>query len=106
MSSLDVVERMFTGTVVSCETRFETAVTRAIPVDLSANFVVTIDVIEADAGAPAAAGGRVSFLFHSPTHLFFARAEEVTGRRYRFTIDRGATPDGVRWNHLRAARIE
>jgi hypothetical protein len=103
----EVVEVTFIGRVVSCESRYKTTVERAIVVDaIGANWIVTVDVEEAEAGAPASAGGRISFLFHSPTHLFFASAEELAGRRYRFTIDRMASPDGVRWDRLRAARIE
>ncbi|MBA2540674.1 MAG: hypothetical protein H0V17_13635 [Deltaproteobacteria bacterium] len=96
---------MFIGTIVSCETRFRTAVTRAIVVDVVANWAVTIEVEEADPDAPAPPGGRVSFLFHSPTQLFLAPAEELAGCRYRFTIDRTSTADGVRWGDLRATPI-
>ena len=95
----------FTGIVVSCETRFETAVTEAFVTDVVANWVVTIDVEAADDNAPAPAGARVSFLFHSPTHLFFASAKEVKGWRCKFTIERTARDDRVSWVALKAARI-
>lgn len=88
----------FTGVVVSCETRFQTKVKRAIPTHFDANWVVTIDVDSADEGAPATAGERVSFLFHSPTHAFFDRAENVAGRRWRFSIERVDS----RWTNLTA----
>ena len=90
----------FTGTVVSCETRFQTKVKSAIPTHFDANWVVTVDVEEADADAPAKPGQRISFLFHSPTHTFFERAEDVAGRRWRFHIDRHANPNATKWTNL------
>jgi hypothetical protein len=96
----------FTGVVVSCETRFQTEVERAIPTHFDASWVVTIDVETAEEGAPARAGSRVSFLFHSPTHVFFDRAEKVAGRRWRFAIENlGAARAGSRWSNLSATEL-
>ena len=92
----------FTGTVVSCETRFQTKVKSAIPTHFDANWVVTIDVESADEDAPVHAGERESFLFHSPTHVFFERAEDVSGRRWRFSITRAAKG----WTDLRATELK
>lgn len=98
----------FVGTVVACENRFASKVTSAFVTDFVANWVVTIDIESAERNAPAKAGERASFLFHSPTHLFFADAKEVAGWRCRFTIDRTVTPhsDRVDWSALTASRIE
>lgn len=96
----------FVGTVVSCESRFETTATDAFITDFVANWIVTVDVETAERDAPAAAGKTVAFLFHSPTQLFLASAEEVAGWRCRFTIDRTAVGDRVDWSALTATRIE
>ncbi len=92
----------FAGTVASCETRYRTNVKTAIPVDFDANWVVTIDVDDAGPGTPAKAGERVSFLFHSPTHVFFDRAENVVGKHFRFEVVRTERPGHVQWRNLRA----
>ena len=91
----------FTGTIVSVETRFNTKITRAIPVgEPHADWVLTLDVERADEGAPAPAGARVSFLIHSPTHTLFESAEDAPGMRFDFTIQRDETPAGRRWSRL------
>jgi hypothetical protein len=91
----------FVGVVVSCETRFQTKVQRAIPTHFDANWVVTVDVDMADDGAPARAGSRMSYLFHSPTHVFFDQPEKIAGRRWRFTIKRTASG----WTNLAATEL-
>jgi hypothetical protein len=92
----------FVGTVVECTTRFQTTAQTAIVVDpIMANWVVIVDVEQADAGAPRPAGERVAFVIHSPTHTFFERAEDVIGGRFRFTI----TAEGERWRSLQASRV-
>ena len=91
----------FVGVVVSCETRYRTKAKRAIPTHFDANWVVTVDVETADEGAPARAGSQMSYLFHSPTHVFLDDAEKVAGRRWRFTIDRS----GSGWANLRATEV-
>lgn len=98
----------FTGTIVSCESRFRTAATNAFVVDFHANWVVTIDIETAERDAPAPAGQRASFLFHSPAQLFLAAPEQVAGWRCRFTIVRRVVPesDRVDWSALTASRIE
>jgi len=92
----------FTGVVVSCETRFVTKVERAIPTHFDANWVVTIDVESADEEAPCQAGERVSFLVHSPTHVFFDEAKRVARRRWRFTLD---AVGPKRWANLSAKEL-
>ncbi len=96
----------FVGKIVSCESRFRTKVTRAFVTDFVANWVVTIEVETAELDAPAPAGEHASFLFHSPTHLFFASAEDVAGWRCQFTIDRTIDDEQIEWSALTASRIE
>jgi hypothetical protein len=92
----------FTGTVLECTTRYRSTAETAIPVDLiMANWIVIVDVEQADEGAPRPAGARVAFMLHSPTHVFFESAEEVVGGRFRFTVGR---IDGQRWGNLRGRR--
>lgn len=95
-----------TGTITACGTRFSTAHGRAIVTEFQANWVVVVEVSAADPDAPFAAGEQAAFLFHSPTHLFFASAEEVVGRTYRFSLLREIVAERVRWTDLRAKRIE
>ncbi len=89
-----------------CENRFATKVTRAFVTDLVANWIVTIEIESADADAPAPAGVTAAFLFHSPTQLFFASAEEVAGWRCQFTIDRTVDGERTLWSALTARRLE
>jgi hypothetical protein len=95
----------FVGTVVECTTRYQSTAKTAIVVDLiGANWIVIVDVEEADEGAPWPAGERVAFMFHSPTHVFFESAEEVVGGRFCFTIGRVVDDRGQRWDSLRGRR--
>jgi hypothetical protein len=87
------------GIIVACETRWTTRVKRAFAVgELSASWILTIDVESADEGGPAAAGARASFLIHSPTHTLRVPAEDAPGRRFRFEIERETIEGGVRWS--------
>jgi hypothetical protein len=91
----------FEGTVVACETRFDTHATTAFAVDeIDANWVLTIKVDRADPLAPAAAGATASFLIHSPSRTLFASAADAIGHRFAFTIHRRDTPTGTRWSDL------
>lgn len=97
----------FVGTVVACETRFTSSVTRAFSVyEPHANWILTIDVESADEGAPAAAGTRASFLIHSPTQTLLESAERAPGRRFRFEIEKETIDGGVRWSRLAGREIE
>ena len=51
----------FTGTVVSCETRFTSDVARAYVTHFDANWVLTIEIDSTDDAAPWRAGDRVAF---------------------------------------------
>ena len=96
----------FIGTVVACETRFTSSVTRAFNVhELDANWILTLDVESADDGAPAAGGARVSFLIHSPTHTLFVAADRAPGRRFRFEIERETINGQLRWSELSGREI-
>lgn len=96
----------FVGTVVACETRFTSSVTRAFSVyEPHANWILTIDVESADEGAPAAGGTRASFLIHSPTHTLLESAEHAPGRRFRFEIVKETIDGGVRWSRLSGREI-
>lgn len=95
----------FTGTIVSCETRYETEVRIAKPVDFDPRWVVTIIVETADPDAPADVGEQTSFLFHSPAQLFHAAAEELAGQRYQFTIQRTEEDGRIRWSELTAKPV-
>lgn len=91
----------FEGTVVACETRFDTHATTAFAVDeLDANWVLTIQVERADPLAPAAAGDVASFLIHSPSRTLFVAATDAIGKHFAFTIHRRETPTGTRWSDL------
>ncbi|HEX4421796.1 MAG TPA: hypothetical protein VH165_27985 [Kofleriaceae bacterium] len=96
----------FIGTVVACETRFATSVTRAFVVDEPhANWILTIDIESADASAPADGGTRASFLIHSPTHTLRVAAERAPGRRFRFEIERETIDRGIRWSRFSGRQI-
>jgi hypothetical protein len=96
----------FIGTVVACETRFATSVTRAFSVhEPHANWILTIDVESADAGAPTAGGTRASFLIHSPTHTLLVAAASAPGRRFRFEIERETIDGGIGWSRFAGREI-
>lgn len=51
-----------------------------------ANWVVVIEDVQPVSGdVPVGEGHTLAFLIHSPVQLFVAPADEVIGRRYRFT---------------------
>jgi len=92
----------FTGTVVSCETRFETKVKTAKLVDFDARWVVTVDV---ESSNDPIFEGRVSFLIHSPAQLFRSAATGFSGWRCQFAIDRTLTDGKTSWSNLIAERL-
>lgn len=92
----------FVGTVVSCETRFETTVKTAKLVDFDPRWVITIDV--ESTGDPISES-RVSFLIHSPALLFRSPASTFTGWRCQFTVDREVTDGRTSWSNLTAKQL-
>jgi hypothetical protein len=70
----------FVGTVVACETRFRSSVTRAFGVhEPDASWVLTIDV---------------------------ESAESAPGRRFRFEIERETIDGGIRWSRFSGRESE
>jgi hypothetical protein len=97
----------FIGTVIACETRFTSPVTRAFGVhEPLANWILTLDIESADAGAPAAGGTRASFMIHSPTQTLLVAADDAPGRRFRFEIERETIDGRIRWSSFSGREIE
>ncbi len=93
----------FTGTVVSCETRFETKIKTAKLVDFDPRWVVTVEV---ESSTAPSISERVSFLFHSPAQLFRSSASDFTGWRCAFTVDRIVEDGKTSWSNLTAKRLK
>lgn len=93
----------FVGTVVSCETRFETKVKTAKLVDFDPRWVVTVDV---ESSNDPSIDGRNSFLIHSPAQLFRSGANSFVGWRCEFTVDRSVEAGKTSWSNLTAKRLK
>jgi hypothetical protein len=90
----------FAGTVVDCRTRFQVdKPTTAFLTHFDANWILTVSVETADAGAPVKAGEHRSFAIHSPVQLLFDSAEECVGKRYTFSVELDDT-GRARWTTL------
>ena len=95
----------FSGTVVTCTTRYriqEPVVAKIVGFDC--NWVLTIAVDETSEGSPWQVGERISFLIHSPVQLLLVDAEQAVGQRFAFAIDyvHGGSPV---WSRFEATLV-
>ena len=91
----------FAGTVVDCRTRFQVKKpTTAFLTHFDANWILTVSIESADAGAHVTVGNETSFAIHSPVQLLFDAAEECVGKRYEFSVEIDDATGRPRWQTL------
>ena len=71
--------------------------TTAFLTHFDANWILTVLIDAADAGAPLTVGLETSFAIHSPVQLLFDSAEECVGKHYAFAVEIDEATGRPKW---------